>query len=53
MFNVGTHTSIAGGIEKAFERSAAVGGTTLQIFAKSPRGRAIPTYTDEQYEAGR
>lgn len=49
---VGTHTSIAKGPELAFERSAAVGGTTLQIFSKSPRGRKIPEYDPEQYIAG-
>lgn len=43
-----THTSIAKSPALSFERSASVWGTTLQIFAKSPRGRAIPTYTDEQ-----
>lgn len=47
---IGTHTSIAGWIEKSFERSAAVGGTTLQIFAQSPRWRAITHYTEDQYQ---
>jgi deoxyribonuclease-4 len=53
MVRIGTHTSIAGGIELAFQRSAEVGWNTLQIFAKSPRGRAYPTYTQEQYALGR
>jgi hypothetical protein len=35
--HIGAHMSIAGGLHLAFERSAAIGGTTLQIFAKSPR----------------
>lgn len=36
-FLVGTHTSIAGGLEKAFERAVLVGGTCMQIFTKSNR----------------
>ncbi len=53
MLRIGTHTSIAKGPELAFERSAEVGGNTLQIFAKSPRGRQIPHYSKEQLEAGK
>lgn len=52
MVRVGTHTSVAGGPEKAFARSAEVGGNTLQVFAKSPQGREIPVYTDEQFAKG-
>lgn len=48
MFRLWTHTSIAWWPELAFARSAEVGGNTLQIFAKSPRGRAFPTYSEEQ-----
>lgn len=51
MVRVWTHTSIAGGIELAFERSASVWGNTLQIFAKSPRGWAFPVYAKEKYMA--
>ena len=50
MIRVGAHTSIAGGIHLAFERSAAIWGNTLQIFAKSPRGWSIPSYKDEDYQ---
>lgn len=53
MSRVGTHTSIAKWPELAFERSHEVGGDTLQIFAKSPRGWRIPTYDEEQYVAWR
>jgi deoxyribonuclease IV len=53
MFRLWTHTSIAGWPQLAFARSAEVGGTTLQIFAKSPRGRAFPKYTLEQLEEWR
>ncbi len=50
MIRVGAHTSIAWGIHLALERSHDIGGNTLQIFAKSPRGRSIPTYTEEDYK---
>ncbi len=52
MVRVWTHTSIAKWPELAFERSAEVGGNTLQIFAKSPRGWQIPHYSKEQLDAG-
>ena len=45
--------SIAGGLHLAFERSAEIGATSLQIFSKSPRGRSIPAYTDEQFALAR
>lgn len=53
MFRLWTHTSIAWWPELAFARSQEVGGNTLQIFAKSPRGRAFPVYTEEQLRTGR
>jgi deoxyribonuclease-4 len=53
MTHVWTHTSIAQGIELAFGRSQQVWWDTLQIFAKSPRGRAIPHYTQQQFSDGR
>lgn len=49
MFRIWTHVSIAWWIEKAFERSAETGNTTLMIFAKSPRGWKIPEYSEEQF----
>lgn len=51
MFRIWTHTSIAWWPELAFGRSQEVGGNTLQIFAKSPRGRAFPTYSADQIAA--
>jgi endonuclease IV len=42
--------SISGGIEKAFERSASTGNSTLMIFAKSPRGWKLPEYSEEQFK---
>lgn len=53
MLRVGAHTSIAGGIYNAFERSHEIGANTLQIFSKSPRGRSIPNYSDEDYQKAR
>lgn len=53
MIYVWTHTSIAWWIELAFQRSGEIWGTTLQIFAKSPRGRQIPHVSAEQFERGR
>lgn len=50
---IGAHMSIAWGLHLAFERSAEIGWNSLQIFAKSPRGRSIPSYTDEQYALAR
>jgi deoxyribonuclease-4 len=50
---IGAHMSIAGGLHLAFERSAEIGATSLQIFSKSPRGRSMPEYTDEQFELAR
>lgn len=47
------HMSIAGGLHLAFERSAEIGATSLQIFSKSPRGWSIPNYTDEQFALAR
>lgn len=35
---LGRHVSIAGGIDKAFERAQILGCNCLQIFAKNPRG---------------
>lgn len=53
MLRVGAHTSIAWGLYNAFERSYEIGGNTLQIFAKSPRGRSIPAYKESDYELAR
>lgn len=50
---IGAHMSIAGWLHLAFERSAEIGATSLQIFSKSPRGRSMPEYTDEQFELAR
>ena len=39
---IGAHVSAAGGIDKAVERVAAIGGTCLQLFSGSPRVWAKP-----------
>lgn len=50
MLKIWTHTSVAWWPETPFARADAVGGNTLMVFAKSPRGWKIPAYTDEQFE---
>lgn len=50
---IGAHMSIAGWIHLAFERSAEIGWTSLQIFSKSPRGWSMPEYTEEQFALAR
>lgn len=37
MFKVGGHVSAAGGIDKAVERAAGIGGNCVQVFSASPR----------------
>lgn len=37
-FRIGVHVSIAGGIEKSVKRAQALGCSTMQIFARNPRG---------------
>lgn len=50
---IGAHISIAGGLHYAFQRSAEIGGTSLQIFAKSPRGWNFPPYTQDDFALAR
>lgn len=45
---LGTHVSIAGGIEKAVERAKRLQCNTMQIFSRSPRGGPAPVLTDTQ-----
>lgn len=44
---IGCHISIAGGIDKAPERAAALGCETMQIFTRPPQGGAAPELTNE------
>lgn len=46
--NLGTHMSVAGGLHTAFERGAAVGCRTMQIFSKNERQwQAKPLLDDD------
>lgn len=42
---IGTHVSIAGGIEKAPSRAAAVGAECFQFFSRSPHGGPVKSIT--------
>ncbi|MFB6143621.1 MAG: deoxyribonuclease IV [Halorientalis sp.] len=53
MVNVGAHVSISGGVQKAVEREADLGGTTGQIFVGSPRGWAVSDIPDDEAAAFR
>ncbi len=44
MRRIGAHLSIAGGLEKAVARVAAMGGNALQIFSASPKSWAMPPF---------
>ena len=48
---LGAHTSIAGGLHKAIERSETFGGTALQIFSKNNNQWVGKPLTDEGVEA--
>lgn len=45
---LGAHTSVAGGVHKAIERSRVFNGTALQIFSKNNNRWQAPPFTDEQ-----
>jgi len=40
--HIGAHVSIAGGVENAPERAAAIGAEVMQIFTRSPQGGKVP-----------
>ncbi len=46
----GPHVSIAGGIDKAPERSAELGGEVFQIFSRGPQGGTPPAIDNELIE---
>ncbi len=48
MRRIGFHTSIAGGIHKSLQRTAALGCDTLQIFSHNPRGWAFSARDPEE-----
>lgn len=44
---IGAHVSVAGGIQNAPERAAAIGCETFQCFTRPPQGGPAPKLTDE------
>lgn len=48
--NLGAHMSVSGGLHLAFERAAAAGCTTVQIFTKSERQWNAKPITDDAVE---
>jgi len=48
---LGAHISIEGGLEKAIERGASIGCTTIQIFTKSNRQWFAKKITEKEIEA--
>jgi len=46
---IGAHVSSAGGVEKAVERVAGIGGNCLQVFSGSPRVWAKKSLEDHNY----
>lgn len=50
---LGSHMSIAGGLDKAVERIRSVDGTALQIFSRNQRQWKIPPLSDEDVSAFR
>lgn len=51
MNKIGTHVSIAGGVQNAPGRAAAEGCETFQCFTRSPQGGPAPALTDEVLNA--
>lgn len=50
MRRLGAHLSIGGGLDKAVERTVAIGGNCLQIFSGSPRGWQMKLPSKEEAE---
>ena len=48
MQTIGTHMSIAKGLDKAAENAAGMGADTMQIFSRNPRGSSYKDYTKEE-----
>jgi deoxyribonuclease-4 len=46
----GAHVSAAGGISKAIDRTAEIGGNCVQVFTQSPRMWKPTAHTDEELE---
>ncbi len=50
---LGTHVSIAGGMEQVFPRAAAIGATAIQIFTRNASRWQAPPLTEETVKAFR
>lgn len=50
---LGAHTSVAGGVHKAIERSRIFDGTAIQIFSKNNNRWEAPPFSSEQLDAWR
>ncbi|MEG1502170.1 MAG: deoxyribonuclease IV [Synergistaceae bacterium] len=50
MVLIGTHTSVAGGLDLAFERAEHLGCTSMQIFTRNPRQWNSPPLLDSEIE---
>lgn len=48
---IGTHMSIAKGLEAAAENTVWMNANTMQIFSRNPRGSTYKTYEEEEVEA--
>src|SRR3989338_9077862 len=53
MRRIGAHLSIAGGLEKAVERLAKMGGNCLQVFSASPKSWEVQTISGKLPAAAR
>jgi len=53
MRRIGAHLSIAGGVDKAVERLAKMGGNCLQVFSASPKSWEVPTISGKLPAAAR
>ena len=50
---IGTHMSVAKGLEVAAKNTVWMNANTMQIFSRNPRGSNYKTYEEEEVEAFR
>lgn len=50
MLTIGTHMSIAKGLDKATETAVKIGANAMQIFSRNPRGSNYKNYTAEEID---
>ena len=48
MLTIGTHMSIAKGLDKAAENAVKMGANAMQIFSRNPRGSSYKDYTKQE-----